>query len=286
MKKDKEILPLTNDAMMKMYFTREGNRDQLRQFLKASTHLTDNDLEVIEIKNPTLTKEQVMDKDFIVDINVTSKTGHMVHIEMQVQSHTNFKERVQSYNSRQYATQLKRGDDYVLLNESISVIVVDFPMFDDTDEFYEHIAFRRENGKLFTTAQQLYIIDLTKIPAELNNNLQLWGALFNAGSQEDLAMIGEKNDEMRNAAAKLAELNDDQDARELAEKRELDRRWQRHHERTLVEQGIEKGIEKGIERGIEQKAIEIAQNGIANGIGVELLSSITGLSVDEIEKLK
>jgi len=267
--KNKEIVPLTNDAMMKMYFTRETNRDQLRHFLKSSTHLTDDDLEIIEVKNPILTKEQVMDKDFIVDVNVTSKMGHKIHIEMQVQSHANFKERVQSYNSRQYANQLNRGDGYAILNESISVIVVDFPMFNDTDEFYEHIAFRRENGKIFTTGQQLYIIDLTKIPVELNNDLQLWGALFKAGSQEALEMIGETTNEMRDAAAKLAELNDDRDARELAEKREIDRRWQRHHERTIV----------------EQKALEIAKNLLQAELAVEEIAKATGLSIEVIQKL-
>ncbi len=57
-----------------------------------------------------------------------------------------------------------------------------------------------------------------------------------------------------------------------------------------IEQGIEKGIEQGIEKGIEQgskeKAFESAKNAIAIGLDSETISKITGLSIEEIERLR
>ncbi|MDR2834116.1 MAG: hypothetical protein LBV67_10420, partial [Streptococcaceae bacterium] len=58
-----------------------------------------------------------------------------------------------------------------------------------------------------------------------------------------------------------------------------------------LSQGVEdKGIQIGIARGIEQgkinNTIDIAKNGIINGIDLNTISLMTGLSVDEIEKLK
>ena len=53
-----------------------------------------------------------------------------------------------------------------------------------------------------------------------------------------------------------------------------------------IEEGIEKGIEKGIEQGIEQGSKENAKNAINLGLDNETISKITGLSVEEIEKIR
>ena len=52
-----------------------------------------------------------------------------------------------------------------------------------------------------------------------------------------------------------------------------------------IEQGIEKGIEQGIEKGIEKNTRETALKMIENGLDIQLIANITGLSVEEIEKL-
>ena len=61
-------------------------------------------------------------------------------------------------------------------------------------------------------------------------------------------------------------------------------------ERRLgIEEGLKKGIEKGIEQGIEQgeknKAISMAKDMRARGMDLSLISELTGLSIQEIEKL-
>ena len=109
------LLRLTNDAVAKLYFMNEENKPQLRHFLKAVTHLTDDDLVTIEFHNPTLTKQNVQDKDFIVDIHLTSATGHKIIIELQIQKHESFIERMVSYNARRYSAQLIVGDEYTYI---------------------------------------------------------------------------------------------------------------------------------------------------------------------------
>ncbi|MGL5066640.1 MAG: hypothetical protein ACRC6T_02265, partial [Sarcina sp.] len=44
--------------------------------------------------------------------------------------------------------------------------------------------------------------------------------------------------------------------------------------------------ERGREEGEKLKQIEIAKNGIKQGLSIEIISTLTGLSVEEIEKLK
>ncbi len=56
-------------------------------------------------------------------------------------------------------------------------------------------------------------------------------------------------------------------------------------EEKAEETGIEKGIEKGIEQGIEKNTRETALKMIKSGLDIKLIANITGLSVEEIEKL-
>ena len=57
--------------------------------------------------------------------------------------------------------------------------------------------------------------------------------------------------------------------------------------RKAFAEGEALGIEKGISQGAEQKAIETAEKMILQSVGtLEQISSITGLAVEEINKLK
>ena len=53
-----------------------------------------------------------------------------------------------------------------------------------------------------------------------------------------------------------------------------------------IEKGIEQGIEKGIEKGATKKLEEIAINMLKQNLDNSLISSVTGLSTDEVLKLK
>jgi len=63
------------------------------------------------------------------------------------------------------------------------------------------------------------------------------------------------------------------------------------HDRDITRKAFAEGeilgIEKGISQGVEQKAIETAKNMILQSVGtLEQISSITGLAVEDINKLK
>ena len=52
--------------------------------------------------------------------------------------------------------------------------------------------------------------------------------------------------------------------------------------REAKEEGLEKGIEEGMEKGI----LKIAKRMLLEGFGVEKIAKLTGLSAEEIGKLK
>jgi len=292
---EKEILSLTNDVVFKLFFANEANEEQLRQFLKATIpHLTEDDLTSIHIKNPTITKADISQKDFILDMRLVDATGHYINIELQMKNHPHFIERVVTYNAGNLVGQLKRGDDYTKLKASISVVITDFKLFSDEEAYYEYITYRRENGKVFTDIQQYHIIDLTKLPQRLAEASHLWGALFKAKTEEELRLLMAKSEEMAQAGKKLLKLSEEEQAREIARARE-ESQWAYNMtmnaykelaQKEGLEEGLKEGIEQGLEKGIEQGKIEVAKKLLARGDSIEEIKLITDLAEQEIKNLE
>ena len=51
------------------------------------------------------------------------------------------------------------------------------------------------------------------------------------------------------------------------------------------DEGIEEGIKRGIKEGEKNKAISMAKSMKTKNMDINLISEITGLTIDEIEKL-
>ena len=71
-----------------------------------------------------------------------------------------------------------------------------------------------------------------------------------------------------------------------AELRAYDKFWDSVSvERTLLDDRYQKGREEGREEGINQRSLEIARNMLAKGMDASTVLEITGLSMEEIQKL-
>ena len=55
---------------------------------------------------------------------------------------------------------------------------------------------------------------------------------------------------------------------------------------TAKQKGIEEGMKKGMEKGMNQKALDIARNMLADGVDINLIMKYSGLTQEQIEKLK
>ena len=85
------------------------------------------------------------------------------------------------------------------------------------------------------------------------------------------------------------------------EKKKLQARYAEDQERTFLsykqyyyDEGLEKGrvegreegIQQGIEQGAEQRNIAIAKSMLKKKLDINMISEITGLSVEQVKKLK
>lgn len=270
------ILQLTIDGIFKMYFEDPRNLPELRRFLKAYLELSDDDLSTIQILNPGLLKDDFNDKGFTVDLLLTIKSGDSLHIEMQTNDHTNFKERVQLCNARKAGQQVKVGETYSQVKRTISLVVTNFPVFSDNKKFHEKILMRREDGEIFTNVQELNLIDLTRVSFEEPNSTEkyLWAKLFQVTTLEELEMVAKESEEMAEAAEKLLRISADERAQAYALSRDNAAFARQLHEHGLREESRDK------------RTIEIIENGLKNDIPIETITIMTGLSAEEIEKLR
>ena len=53
-----------------------------------------------------------------------------------------------------------------------------------------------------------------------------------------------------------------------------------------MEKGIKQGMKQGMEKGMNQRSLEIARNMLADGVDINLIMKYSGLTQEQIEKLK
>lgn len=103
-------------------------------------------------------------------------------------------------------------------------------------------------------------------------------------------MAESKNEEIEKAKKELEKLAMNPEDRELYELRlkairdEMNIRYSGYIDGKA--DGMEEGEAKGKAAGKNERNIEIAQNMLKENVNIELISKVTGLSIDEIEKLK
>ncbi|MDR3298417.1 MAG: hypothetical protein LBU43_00060, partial [Candidatus Accumulibacter sp.] len=94
-----------------------------------------------------------------------------------------------------------------------------------------------------------------------------------------------KNPQVGKAVAKLMVLSEDEQARMIADSREKMRRDINAQQRFKSRQAEEKGMKKGMKKGMEKAMLEFARGMLGAGDSAAKISAITGLSVQQIQKL-
>ena len=56
--------------------------------------------------------------------------------------------------------------------------------------------------------------------------------------------------------------------------------------REGIAEGMELGMKQGMEKGMNQRSLEIARNMLADGVDINLIMKYSGLTQEQIEKLK
>ena len=287
------------DVAFKKIFGVEENKDLLISLINSIVGKEDQVLD-ITLLNPYNPQNFRQDKLSIIDIKAKGIDGKRFNIEIQISDEADYDKRALYYWAKLYTEQLKVAQDYSTLAKAIGIHILNFTSIPEAENYHNvfHIT-EKENGFAYFKDLELHTIELNKftcdsseelqdIVAKTRNALDMWLTFL---TRHDLLKADKlpkelDNDKLKKALKVLDVLNFSEEERELYEDH---LKWLRIEANTLkktAEKAKEEGIAEGIEKGIEKRNIEVAINMIKQKLDNKLISSVTGLTLEEILKLK
>ncbi|MDR2900385.1 MAG: Rpn family recombination-promoting nuclease/putative transposase [Treponema sp.] len=242
-----EILPVKNDLVFRMFFADERNKEYLICLLKAVLSIPEDEYDEIEIIDPHLLPEYIDDKYAIIDVKLRTKRKNVVHIEIQLQVAKELKKRILFYASKLITEQIGSREKYNEIQNVISIIITDKTLISDSKKYFHHFTFYDHEANIeFSDLVEINTIELDKLPKNVDGSqLYDWAKFINATNEEELAMIAERNPQIKEAVVKLRRLSADEQTRWEYEMREKIRMDKDMFEREAREEGWEEGLLQG-----------------------------------------
>ena len=278
----KGLLDPKMDFVFKNIFGSEKNSKILISFLNATLKPKDL-ITSVEIKNTDLNKGYIEDKFSRLDVKATTSNEEIINIEIQLKNEYNMIKRSLYYWSKLYSEQLNEGEDYSILKRTICINILNFKYL-KTRKF--HSAYRLKeiySNEELTDVAEIHFIEIPKLEdgSDEKDMLVPWIEFLKDPESEKVRNLEMSIEEIRQAKDELIKMSNDDTQRELYEMRAKTLR----DKISALNEAERKGIQKGIQEGEKKKAIEIAKS-LLDVLDVQTISLKTGLSVDEINKLK
>ena len=273
------------DYIFKNIFGNENHPKILISFLNACIK-PKSPITSVKIKNTELTKEYIEESFSRLDVLATTQDGEIVNIEMQRADEKNMVKRSLYYWSKIFSSAYQGKGRYSSLPRTICINVLDFNLLDEEHFHNTYILKNKENNNLLTDTLELHFVEIPKMKEiDQNDMLSLWTAFLNDPNNEKLIELEAKYEELHEAKVELARLSRDPKEAEKYRMRENAINERRNFFLETLDKGLKEGREKGLKEGEKRKAIEIAKS-LLDVLDIKTIALKTGLSVDEINKLK
>jgi predicted transposase/invertase (TIGR01784 family) len=272
---------LRNDVIFRAIFGYEKNEKLLISLLNAILGLTgDKKIVSLTFLNAFNIKEYLKDKLTILDVKAVDGTGVRFDVEMQVAPDKSYLQRIMYYLDRLFTEQLKQGDPYEKLCKAISISILDFIFFEEEGDLHNIYRFLNVKSKReLTDLKELQFIELPKFkkdkPKRDMSKFEKWllalkfGEIY-ASDLENLPEELKEEEEIVMALHELVRASNDDMIREILEMRSK----ARHDEASRLYQAKMEGKE------------DVAKNLLEMDMPIEKIAKATGISVEEIKKLK
>lgn len=254
MYKDEKIVKLKLDIVFKRMFGNVKNEDVIKSFIADLLEIPLESIRRIYINNVELAPEYLNQKFSRLDLKL-DVDGKTVNIEMQVNREPDFKERTLFYWSKLYSEELKEGDEYAELKQTICINIINFNIFDCTD-YHSHFKItEKDRHEVLSEKFGIHFFELKKVKnAKKNKPMEDWLNLIDAETEGDLMAIQQTtvNPEVKKAIVMLKQLSADEQLRQEAYYREK----RLHDEASALGYARREGIAEGMVKGIAQGKAE------------------------------
>ena len=270
------------DFVFKKIFGTEKNKPILINFLNAVIKPT-TPIKDVEIKNNDIDKDFLEDKFSRLDVKATTSNKEHINIEIQVKNEYNMIQRTLYYWSKMYSEQIQNRDNYSKLERTVCINILNFKYLKN-DKY--HNAYRLKeitSNEELTDLQEIHFIELPKfneignkenVDVEKMDALEKWLEFLVEPESNTVGQLELSNEEIKLAKSELYRLSMDSNEREQYNMRE-----KAIYDRISA-------LENAEAKGKIERELELIKESLNQGLEISLISKITGLSEEEILKIK
>ena len=302
MKDNIEVKKLS-DLFARYLLGKNGNEDLLENLVNAT--LSDFNFEEVkdlEIIDPFNLSENIELKESIIDVKAKTKDNKTVIIEFQLCGNMNFLDRIFYYISKNIVNELHEGGDYQEVQKIISINLLDFNL-NFGDDGKPHRCFKlidTENQNISLDYIQMHLIEVQRfidilekstIEELKKNKLLTWMKFFTSNNLELIEKeLKEANPIMTKAIEEYKRFTSDDKLMRAYAARDAFLVGQKFMLSREREEGIKEGMKKGKLEGLKEgrlaEQISMAKAMKNKNMDINLISEITGLSIDEVRNLR
>lgn len=265
--------PLTNDFMFKAVLQR--NQAALKGLLCALLNMRMEEIASIRVLNPIEVGGMIDNKIMMLDLKLELNDSRILDIEMQVIDKGNWPERSLTYLCRAF-DQLEKGEKYLETKETIHIGILDFKPKNFPEKLYlDYFFYNLDTAHKYNDKMSIRVLQLNQLGNREDEKkwpeLYHWTQLFKAQTWEEMRMLAEKDEAIKECVFTYKELTVDEKARMQLEA--LD-----DYYRQLGD-AEEWGLRKGMERGRKETARILLSNvdNAMENFHVDLESACKGL---------
>ena len=250
-------------------------------------HMTIN--EDKELLSDTLDKKTGI-LDLQIDVNNTEK----VDVEVQLVERSNLPERLLFYFSKLYLKGIGKGEDYRIAKRVVLIAIIDYNLKieieDKKMETIWQIVEKNHPKTILTNKFEIHILELEKVKEEYKKNKEnkkaQWLLFLDDPETKELKEIMEKNEDVKEAVIEVRKLSQDEQLQREAELREKAIMDEKAIYQAGLDNGKEEGEKLGRKKGRVETMKEVAKKLLKQNMNIENVAEITGLTIEEIEKLR
>ena len=278
---ERYINPLTDYGFKRLFGT-EPNKDLLTDFLNQLLPPHHRIQKLNYAKNEHV-GGSILDRKAIFDIYCEGENGDKFIVEVQKAKQNFFRDRTVYYSTFPIQEQAKQGDWNFRLTAVYTVGILDF-VFDDHREeenLLHTIKLKDQDCRTFYEKLTYIYIELPKFKKteeQLASQFEKWLYVLRYLSQlqDRPKALQERVFQKLFKAAEIAKFS----KQERASYEESIKYYRD------IKNVVDTSHQEGREEGKEEERIETARRGLAKGYSTEVVSDMTGLSVEEVEKLR
>jgi len=240
-------------------------------------------IETVEYLPSEMVPENPGRKFSIVDVRCVDNLKNQFIVEMQSEWQEAFMSRILFNAGKAYVRQLGKGKKYNLLQPVYTLVILNDTWDRITEEYYHHFKIINvENSDEIIEGLEFILVELPKFrPATIIDRklMVLW-----------LRFLNEVDEDMKTLPPEMMENEDIRLAAELCEEGaytpEEMALYDGYWDWVSIENTKKENAEKEKEMAVRKEKIEIALKALEMGMSIEDASKLTGLPIQQIQKLK